>query len=230
MQHRAYQLARRSREQRGVRVQGQDIARPGQGLRVAGEALQFAVHPRTERGEGHQRPALALVGRPHPVAGVFAPFSYKKVKTSAVLLVQRVHGGPGGGHGARVRGHGLALRLRQVGQQGEEQVPAAVTRGAAEGLQPPRKLVRIFGGGQDGGHGADGAPLVRHAAGQLHTREYPRRYDAQQQRIKGVFGYLQRGQQRQQRRPDAARDEPRHGAYGSGNRERAKGVEGTRGC
>ena len=225
VQHGADELARRAGQDARIRIQSYNVARPGEGGGVAGEDFKLALPPGAQPCEGEQRAALALVRAPDPVAPGLPPLARKEVKAARILPVQAVYR-PSGRFDRRGVGGGLAaFRLRQIRQQTEAQLPAAVARGQAELLQPARERLAVFRLGEYGRHHTDAAPLARHAVSQLHARHAAHGQRAKQRRVQRVFHKLARRQQREQRRPRPARYRSGRQRDADGERAHGQGVE-----
>ncbi len=128
-QHGADELARRAGKQARVRVEGEYIPRPREGLRIPGQDFQAAGALAQEPGQVQQRAALALEARPEPVPAPGFLQRQKRVEAAAVFCSApprraRRRASPG------VRGQLGGFGLRQVRQQAEGQVPQS--RGARE--------------------------------------------------------------------------------------------------
>ena len=162
---------------------------------------------------------------PDAVALVLTPRPCKEVEPAAVFFVEPIHGALGLGNGGRVRVRMLTPGFHQVAQQGKAQVFPTVARGKAEGFKPARKLFPILRRGEHRRHRQHCARTLRHSLHQFHARQEPRRKFAQQDGVYGVLYEFRGRQQRQERRPDAARDIPQRNAQRRRQHSHRQGIE-----
>ena len=165
VQHGPYQLRGRARQQPGVGIEREDIFHPAQRRGVAGDDGKLALQALRQRRERHYGASLALARHIPAVPLGINPRAAEQVKAAGVFFVQFIEGLLRRGDARGVLRHVSLAGLRQVGQEGEEQIFPALARGVAVFLYFPGNFPAGSLAGEQRGHGADGQPLLRHAAG-----------------------------------------------------------------
>ena len=198
VQHRAHERARRAGRQARVGVERQQVHRTAQARRVPGRALQRARPVEHQPRQLQQCAALALPRAPFPV-GCGHPLAREEIKPAAPARVERgdlrARRAQDGGVDGRVR----HVRLRQVGQQAERELPERVAVAEIVLLQPRAERVRIVRGGEQRCNHAQRPPLRRDAPAQRQPRHEARLRHAQQHRVEQTLDHLRHRDEQQHR-------------------------------
>ena len=199
------ELARGVAWQLGVRIQGDDVAHPGETGRGAdhqGEARGVAFQ---QQGvEVRQLAALAFVTHPDPVMGIPAARAMKQIEAVGPAIriagIQGLDAGPGQGQQGGVLRQRLSSGVAQVGQESEVQVRVPI--GQEPHLQCLDQTLDVAGAGEHGRDHHQGARLRRDAVGEVHARQAAWRDQQGRQPVHQGDGELAGGQGRQQRQWD----------------------------
>ena len=191
VQHRAHERARRAGRQARVGVERQEVHRAAQARRVPGRAVQCARPVEHQPCQLQQRAALALPRAPFPV-GRGHSLAREEIKPAAPARVERLD------LRAR-RAQDGGVRLRQVGQQAERELPERVAVAEVVFLQPRAERVRVVRGGEQRRDHAQRPPLRRDAPAQRQPRHEARLRHAQQHRVEQALDHLRHRDEQQHR-------------------------------
>ena len=198
VQHRAHERARRAGRQARVGVERQEVHRAAQARRVPGHAVQRARPVEHQPRQLQQRAALALPRAPFPV-GCGHPLAREEIKPAAPARVERLDLRVCRAQDGGVDGRVLHVRLRQIGQQAERELPERVAVAEVVFLQPRAERVRVVRGGEQRRDHAQRPPLRRDAPAQRQPRHEARLRHAQQYRVEQALDHLRHRDEQQHR-------------------------------
>ena len=164
--------------QLGVRIQGDDVAHPGEDGGVADHQGETPAVALPQQGvEVRELAALALVTHPDAVVGVPAARAMEQKEDVApaagVARIQTLDALPGQGQQGGVLRQRLLGRVAQVGQEAKMQVRVAI--GQEPHLQCLDQSLDVARTGEHGRDHHQGARLWRDALGEVHARQPARR-------------------------------------------------------
>jgi hypothetical protein len=137
-----------------VGVQGDDVPDRRQDRGISDTIRECSLLPSPQQGiELFQFAALAFISHPHPFAGVPHPGPVKQIEDARPVLAVGLVEGLDSRARAREQGvvgwQGALGRVREIGQQGKEQIWIAITEIA--NLQGLEKIIDVLRPAQQGG-------------------------------------------------------------------------------